>query len=94
MDEMRGGRHSETWRLLLACALTFTAGEGMAPLSFVLALEHRLPHQVEAGITGQLHLRSRAHLHGGGVQVGHGVFYLGAVWRGALHVVSVISYLK
>ena len=53
----------------------------MAPLSFILALQHRLPQQVEAGIAGQLDLRPGAHLHGGGVQVGHCVLQLGAIWR-------------
>lgn len=60
--------------------LTFTAGQRVAPLSFILALQHRLPQQVEPGITGQLDLGSGAHLHSGGMQVGHGILQLGAVW--------------
>lgn len=52
----------------------------MAPLSFILALQHWLPHQVEARITGELDLGSRVHLKRGGMQVGHSVLKLGAIW--------------
>lgn len=60
--------------------LTFTAGQGMAPLSFILTLQHWLPHQVETRIAGQLDLSPGAHLHSGGMQVGDRVLQFGAVW--------------
>lgn len=59
--------------------LTFTAGQRVAPLSFILTLQHWLPQQVKPGITGKLDLSSGAHLHRGDMQVGHGVLQLGAV---------------
>lgn len=60
--------------------LTFTAGKRVTPLSFILALKHRLPQQVETGITGELDLRSGAHLHSGDMEMGHGILQLGAIW--------------
>lgn len=59
--------------------LTFTAGQVVAPLSFILALQHWLPHQVETGITRQLNLCTGVHIHGGDVQVGYSILQLGAV---------------
>lgn len=71
--------------------LTFTAGQRVAPLSFVLALQHRLPHQVEPGITGQLDLSSRTHFHGGSMQVRNCVLQLGAVWGNRSGVTALHS---
>lgn len=70
------------------CGRTFAAGQRVAPLSFVLALQHRLPHQVETRIAGQLHLGTGTHLHSGGMQMGHGMLQLGAVWRKRVWVES------
>lgn len=61
--------------------LTFTAGQRVAPLSSVLALQHWLPQQVEAGIAGKVDLAPGFQLHGGGVQVGDSVLQGGAIWR-------------
>lgn len=65
----------------LRLCLTFTAWQRVAPLSFILALEHRLPQQVKARITGQLDLGAGAHFHSGCMQVGHSMLQLGAIWR-------------
>lgn len=64
----------------LCLCLTFTARQRVAPLSFILAQQHWLPQQVEARIAGKLDLGPRAHLHSGGMQVGHSVLQLGAIW--------------
>lgn len=65
----------------LCRCLTFTGRQRVAPLSFILALQHWLPQQVEAGIAGKLDLGPGGHFHSGGMQVGHRVFQLGAIWR-------------
>lgn len=54
-------------------SLTFTAGQGVTPLSLVLTLKQRLPHQVEAGITEQLRLRAGADSWTGRTQVRHSI---------------------
>lgn len=61
--------------------LTFTAGQRVTPLSFILALQHGLPQEVEAGIAGQMDLGAGTQLHAGRMQVGHCVLQLGAIWR-------------
>lgn len=66
---------------MLRISLTFTAGQWVAPLSFILTLEHWLPQQVEAGVAGKLDLGPRAHLHIGGMQVGHCILQFGAIWQ-------------
>lgn len=57
----------------LCLSLTFTTGKRVTPFSFILAVKHRLPQQVEAGITGELDLCSGAHLHSGDMEMGHAV---------------------
>lgn len=63
----------------------------MAPLSFILALEHWLPQQVEPGIAGKPHLGSGFDLHSGGMQVGDCVLQLGAIWRNPKHVLVLMG---
>lgn len=61
--------------------LTFTGRQGVAPLSFILALQHWFPQQVEAGIAGKLDLGARAHFHTGHMHVGHCALQLGAICK-------------
>lgn len=64
----------------LCLCLTFTGRQRVAPLSFILALQHWLPQQVEARIAGKLDLGPRTHFYSRGMQVGHCVLQLGAIW--------------
>ena len=92
-DQITGDFHSKS-KCTSCLSLTFTARKGVAPLSFILALQHRLPHQVETGIAGQLDLGPRADLHSGGEQVGHCTLQLGAVWRDRYDGVRATGTLK